>query len=80
MSALQKDFKRHFFIASSAGSQLRMVAMSDQQIAQGILVSSFIPLVLKHPRLAAFVDSLRQRFRKAKSYDVASSILLIHIL
>jgi hypothetical protein len=38
----------------------------------------FILHVLKHPRLADFVVSLRQRFRKAKSYDVASSITLIH--
>ena len=57
-----------------------MVTLSDQQIAHGIRAVIFIPLVLKHPRLADFVVSLRQRFRKAKSYNVASSISLIHFL
>jgi hypothetical protein len=57
-----------------------MVTLSDQQIAQEIRAALFIPLVLKHPRLADFVVSPRLRFRKAKSYDVASSIALIHFL
>ena len=57
-----------------------MVTLYDQQIAHGIRAAIFIPLVLKHPRLADFVVSLRQRFRKAKSYNVASSISLIHLL
>ena len=57
-----------------------MVTLYDQQIAQGIRAALFIPLVLKHPRLADFVVSLRQRFRKAKSYNVASFISLIHFL
>ena len=57
-----------------------MVTLYDQHIAHGIRAAIFIPLVLKHPRLADFVVSLRQRFRKAKSYNVASSIALIHFL
>jgi len=57
-----------------------MVTLYDQQIAHGIRAAIFIPLVLKHPRLADFVVSPRQHFRKAKSYNVASSIALIHFL
>jgi len=54
--------------------------LCDEQIIQGIRTAFFVPLVLKHPRLADFVVSPRQRFRKAKSYDVSSSILTDSVL
>ena len=50
------------------------------RLSKGYVPLFFIPLVLKHSRLADFVVSHRQRFRKAKSYDVASSILTDSVL